>query len=151
MCDFLALRKQFFTSSIDESWDIDVDQVRKSNCQALVLNYPNNPTGKILKPSVLEELVEFANKKGIMIISDEPYSDYVLGDLPFKSILESGCSNYVLVTSLSKSYSMTGYRAGYAVSDEKTTARMSKINSKKMTSAPEFVQFAIKAAMGCDR
>ena len=46
---------------------------------------------------------------------------------------------------------MTGYRAGYAVSDEKTTARMSKINSMILTSAPEFVQYAIKAAMGCDR
>lgn len=151
MCDFLSLRKHFFNSNLENNWEIDIEAVSRSNCDALVLNYPNNPTGKILRSSAFEELVQLANKKRMLVISDEVYSDYVLGKARFKSILETECSRYILVTSLSKSYAMTGYRAAYAVSDEATTSKLTNLNGMIMTSAPEFVQYAVKAAMQCDK
>ncbi|MGI0092362.1 MAG: pyridoxal phosphate-dependent aminotransferase [Nitrososphaerales archaeon] len=151
LSQFMSYKTQFFRTRLEDGWSIDPDEVKKSDCNALVLNYPNNPTGKILDPRTFDELVQIAREKNMVLISDEVYSDYILdGSNRFKSVLEVTDLRYVLVTSLSKSYSMTGFRAGYIVSDDKTTAQLSKLNSLIMTSVPEFVQYAIIAAMECD-
>jgi aspartate aminotransferase len=151
LAEFLSLRARFFEGSLEEKWDVDLDEVRKGDCDAIVLNYPNNPTGKILGSKLFEELVNLARERNMLLISDEVYSDYILDKSKrFKSVLETKDLRYVLVSSLSKSYAMTGYRSGYLVSDEKTTARLSKLNGLVMTSTAEFVQYAIIAAMSCD-
>lgn len=151
LASFMEYQLKFFRGDIEKDWEIDLDGIRRSNCNLIVLNYPNNPTGKILDSDTFEKLVEVAREKKMTVISDEVYSDYVFDDRKrFKSILETNDLSYVFVTSLSKSYSMTGYRAAYAVSDEKTTAKMSRLNGLLMTSAPEFVQHAVIAALDCD-
>jgi aspartate aminotransferase len=149
--NFLSLPIQFFKSTLESGWEVDLDEVRRSDCKAIVLNYPNNPTGKILESKTFEELVQIANDKGMTIISDEVYSDYVLNPTKkFKSILEMPETKSIFLTSLSKSYAMTGFRAAYIVSDPLTIARMIKINSMIITSMPEFVQYGIIAALNCD-
>ena len=151
LANFLGYEIEYFQCSLDDDWDVDLDAIEKSGCNALVINYPNNPTGKILDAKSFECLVEIARRKHITIISDEVYSSFAYDDSKrFKSILETTDLNYMLVTSLSKTYSMTGYRAAYVISDEKTVSRMSKTNGLLMTSAPEFVQHAVVAAMSCD-
>lgn len=151
LAKFMGFKIRFFSTKIQDGWNIDLEEIRSSDCNAIVLNYPNNPTGKILGSDVFDGLVQIAREKKMTVISDEVYSDYVFNNAKqFRTILGTKDLNYVFVTSLSKSYSMTGYRAAYVVSDEKTTARMSKLNSLVMTSAPEFVQYAIIAALGCD-
>lgn len=151
LSSFLGFETEYFASSLDSNWNIDLDAISRSGCNALVINYPNNPTGKILDVKTLDELVEIARNKHITIISDEVYSSFAYEEEKrFKSILETRDLNYLLVSSLSKTYSMTGYRAAYLISDEKTVSRMSKTNGLIMTSAPEFVQYAVAAAMGCD-
>ncbi len=147
---FIGHQVQFFETRLEDGWDIDVDQIRNSDCNAIVLNYPNNPTGKILEDSVIRDLVQIASEKKMTVVSDEVYSDYVFGKKHFRSILETTGLHYILVTSLSKSYAMTGYRAAYLVSDEKTIQHIGRMNSMIMTSAPEFVQYAIVAALSCE-
>jgi aspartate aminotransferase len=151
LAKLLGYRTQFFPGKLENDWRLDLDEIKSSDCNAIVLNYPNNPTGKILDSKTFEALVQIAIEKGMTVISDEVYSDFIFNDKKrFRSVLQTKELNYVFVTSLSKSYSMTGYRAAYVVSDEETISRMSKLNSLVMTSAPEFVQYAIVAAMGCD-
>ncbi len=145
LSDFMSFPTTFFRTTLETSWNLAIDEVEKSGCNVLVINYPNNPTGKILDPKSFETLVEMARERGIRIISDEVYSDFVLNETRFKSVLETNC-DYIFSTSLSKSYSMTGYRAAYLISDEKTISRLIQMNSLVLTSAPEFVQYAAIAA-----
>ena len=151
MARFMGYPTQFFEGNLENDWNVDPDEIKRSDCNAVVLNYPNNPTGKILDPDTFEELIQIAIEKKLTVISDEVYSDYIFDNQKrFRSVLETSGLRYVFVTSLSKSYAMTGYRAAYVVSDEKTTSRMSKMNSLIMTSSPEFIQYAIIAALDCD-
>jgi aspartate aminotransferase len=150
ICNFLEHQIRFFTTSIERGWAIDPDEVRKSDCGALVLNYPNNPTGKILDLKTLEEIIEIAREKKMIVISDEVYSDYLLDpSKKYKSILETDLPNKIFVTSMSKSYAMTGFRAAYVVSDSTTISRMVKLNTMIITSMPEFVQYGMLAALDC--
>src|SRR5262249_18973640 len=143
---FMGMPITYFVTSMKQGWNVDLEEIKKSNCDALVLNYPQNPTGKILDLETFGELVEIANQKGMTIISDEVYSDYVLNpERHFKSILETPDTKYVFVTSLSKSYAMTGFRAGYVVSDPNTISSLTKLNGLIVTSMPEFVQYAVIA------
>jgi aspartate aminotransferase len=142
---------RFFKSSLDTDWNLDLDELSASDCNAIVLNYPNNPTGKILDLSTFEQLVQLAREKKMTLISDEVYSSFTFNEPKrFKSVLETSDLRYIFVTSLSKDYAMTGFRAAYAISDPKTISAMSRLNGLIMTSAPEFVQYAIVAAMECD-
>jgi aspartate aminotransferase len=147
---FMGYPTRFFQARLENDWNLDLDEIRRSDCTAVVLNYPNNPTGKILSGDAFDELIEIGKERKLTIISDEVYSDFVLNkERRFRSILETRGLHYVFVTSLSKSYSMTGYRAGYVISDAETTSLMGKLNGLIMTSAPEFVQYAILAALDC--
>src|ERR1700730_3327111 len=74
---FLSLPIQFFGSTLENDWDVDLDQIRESDCNVLVLNYPSNPTGKILDSQTFEKLVRIANNTQMTIISDEVYSAFV--------------------------------------------------------------------------
>jgi len=149
--NFLELPIQYFRGTLEGGWNVDPEEVRKSDCGAIVLNYPNNPTGKILDPKTFDEIVEIADEKGMTIISDEVYSDYVLdSSKKSKSILQTNSPKKLFVTSMSKSYAMTGFRAAYIVSDAATISRLIKINSMIITSMPEFVQYAMIAALGCE-
>ena len=145
---FLSFRTTFFNTNLENDWNLDLGDIEESGCNVLVINYPNNPTGKILNPKLFDALIVLASKLGIKIISDEVYSDFVLNESKFKSVLETGgSSDYIFTTSLSKSYSMTGFRAAYLISDEKTISRLSQLNGLVLTSAPEFVQYGAIAAL----
>lgn len=148
LSEFLSLRTVFFKTKIEDDWNPDLGEIEESGCNVLAINYPNNPTGKILNPKLFDALIELATKLGMKIISDEVYSDFVLNESRFKSVLETdGSFDYIFTTSLSKSYSMTGFRAAYLISDEDTISRLSKINGLVLTSAPEFVQYGAIAAL----
>ena len=147
---FMSFRSVFFPTSLENSWDLDLDAISRSKCNALVLNFPNNPTGKILDLKTFDQLIEIARNNDITIIGDEVYSDYILNEgAHFKSLLQVKDCKWIYATSLSKSYSMTGFRAGYVVADEATISKLESINSMIMTSAPEFVQYSVIAALQC--
>lgn len=142
---------RFFNGSLENGWTLDLDEIGSSDCSALVLNYPNNPTGKMLDRSTFEEIVQIATENNMTLISDEVYSNFTFNDQKrHNSVLETSDLRYIFVTSLSKDYSMTGYRAAYTISDDRTISIMSKLNGLIMTSAPEFVQYAIIAALSCN-
>ena len=152
LCKYMGFSSIFFPTKLENSWSPDLEAIRASKCDALVLNLPNNPTGKIFDAKTLDSLIEIAGEKRMTLVGDEVYSDYILNERAgFRSLLEANRRRcrYVFTTSLSKSYSMTGFRAGYVVSDEETVSRLAKISSLIMTSPPEFVQHALIAALQC--
>ncbi len=147
---FMNLPTTYFITILENSWNPEIDEIDRSECNSLVLNYPNNPTGKILDPKVFDRIVEVAKEKEITLISDEVYSDYIFnGETRFKSVLETDGCDYIFTTSLSKSYAMTGFRAGYIVADENTIKKLEKIASLILTSVPEFVQYGVIEAFKC--
>ncbi len=152
LSEFFSFRSVFFNTKLENDWNPDLDAIAESGCNVLMINYPNNPTGKILSPRLFDSLVELASEHDMKIISDEVYSDFVLNESRFKSMLQTeGSSDYIFTTSLSKSYSMTGFRAAYLISDKDTVSRLSQINSLVLTSAPEFVQYGAIAALKSGR
>jgi len=135
-------------TSLEDGWGPSVEKIEervRPNTRAIVLNYPSNPTGKILKPSLFREILEVANDHDLTVISDEVYDSYSFAPCP--SILEGGAERFILTSSFSKTWSMTGFRVGYAVCDGRQTAeKIAMLASLMYTSVPEFIQYgAIKA------
>ena len=85
-----------------------------------------------------------ANQHGLTVISDEIYNEYSYKPCP--SILEGGAEKFILTSSFSKTWAMTGFRIGYAVSSKEIIDKMLKIVSLVVTSVPEFIQYGAIAA-----
>ncbi|MEM3673096.1 MAG: aminotransferase class I/II-fold pyridoxal phosphate-dependent enzyme [Candidatus Bathyarchaeia archaeon] len=137
-------------AELENNWEPDLDALAENVnrlTKLIILNNPNNPTGKIISGDVLKQIVEIANDKGIYIMSDEVYSNFAFK--PFKSILEFPGCKFVFVNSFSKTFGMTGFRVGYAISDTETIKKMVKIQNLCLTSVPEFVQYAAIKALDC--
>src|SRR5207245_4943056 len=131
----------------EDGWRPSPEKIEKrirSNTKAIVLNYPSNPTGKIVKPSLFREILEVANEHNLTVISDEVYDSYSFAPCP--SILEGGADSFILTSSCSKTWAMTGFSVGYAVCDRESAEKIVRLASLMYTSVPEFIQYgAIKA------
>ena len=98
---------------------------------ALVINYPSNPTAHVATLDFYKEVVAFAKKHDIVILSDLAYSEiYFDGVLP-PSVLEvpGAMDNTVEFTSMSKTFSMPGWRMGFAVGNERLIAALTRVKS----------------------
>ena len=125
----------------------EVDQFLGPGVGTVVLNSPSNPTGTILSRELIHRVAQIAVERHVTVVSDEVYADYSYR--PHHSILqEPGCP-FFLVGSFSKSWAMTGFRIGYAVSDPASIRRMAKVQSLLLTNVPEFVQLAALKALEC--
>ncbi|MFH0702242.1 MAG: aminotransferase class I/II-fold pyridoxal phosphate-dependent enzyme [bacterium] len=100
--------------------------------KAVVINYPNNPLGATATRSYLKEVVDFARKRNILLISDLAYADMYFGDQePPASILEIEGAKDIAIEfhSLSKPYSMTGWRIGWACGNKDAVEILGKLKS----------------------
>jgi aspartate aminotransferase len=116
--------------------------------KAIILNTPSNPSGAVVSPGDLEAIVRLAHKNGIYVLLDECYVY-----LNFTGEIVSGASftdckeHIVVLGSLSKSYAMTGWRAGYALGPKPIIAAMSKLQSQSTSNTASMVQRASIAAL----
>ena len=117
--------------------------------KALLIGYPNNPTGAILSKEDLEAIARFAVKHDLIVISDEIYGDLTYGDT--KHICFAGLPEMkdrtILLNGFSKAYAMTGWRIGYALSNPDIIAAMTKIHQYTMLCAPITAQIAAVEAL----
>jgi aspartate aminotransferase len=137
-------------TSLEHNWEPNIDYFIKcinKSTKMIILNNPNNPTGKIFDAKLLKQIVDLAKEKNILILSDEVYSNFSFTQ--FKSILEFPECNQVFISSFSKKFGMTGFRIGYAISDSETIERMGRLQNLILTSVPEFVQHVAIAALDC--
>ncbi|MER0239218.1 LL-diaminopimelate aminotransferase [Fulvimarina sp. MAC8] len=98
---------------------------------AVVLNFPGNPTAYTATREFYKDVVDFAKKHEIIVLSDLAYSEIYFDDVPPPSILEVEGAMDVAVefTSMSKSYSMPGWRIGFAVGNERLCAALGRVKS----------------------
>ena len=121
--------------------------------KALILPFPNNPTGSIMRRGELEAVAEVLRGTDIMIISDEIYSEMTYGGEKHVSIAEiDGMrERTIVVNGFSKTYAMTGWRLGYACGPAPIIKIMTKIHQSAIMSAPTTSQYAaITALKECD-
>lgn len=119
----------------------------------LVLPFPNNPTGGIMRREHLEAIAEVLRGTDIMVLSDEIYAELTYGGERHVSFAEiDGMKERtVIVNGFSKSYAMTGWRLGYAVGPAPVIAQMTKVHQFAIMCAPTTSQYAaVEALKNCD-
>lgn len=114
----------------------------------LLLNYPNNPTGAILEESNLKEIARICIEKDIFVISDEIYSELCY-EMKHQSIasLPGMKERTLLINGFSKTFSMTGWRLGYACGPKGIIEQMTKIHQFAIMCAPTTSQYAAIEAL----
>lgn len=117
--------------------------------KALVLPYPNNPTGGIMTREQLYEIAKVLEGTNIVVISDEIYAELTYGDNKHFSIAQipSMRERTLIVSGFSKAYAMTGWRLGYACGNKDLIAAMTKIHQYAIMSAPTTSQYAAIEAL----
>ena len=118
--------------------------------RALILNSPCNPTGTLYTRETLEAVADVAKRHGFLVISDEIYEQLVYGETPFLSIVTAApeiADQTLVVNGVSKAFSMTGWRIGYAGGPKALIAAMAMIQSQSTSNPTSISQKAAVAAL----
>lgn len=121
--------------------------------KALILPYPCNPTGAIMERADLQALAEVLRDTNILVISDEIYSELTFSDKPHVSIasIDGMRERTAMINGFSKTFSMTGWRLGFACGPQQIISQLTKIHQFAIMCAPTMSQYAaIEALRGCD-
>lgn len=128
----------------------DIEKLVTPKTKMVIVNSPNNPTGSILSKESLQAIADIANKYDLSVLSDEIYEKLIYDDSVHYSIasLEGMKERTVLIHGVSKSYSMTGWRIGFAVSANKEfISAMIRVLQYTVTCANSFAQDGAEAAL----
>jgi acetylornithine aminotransferase len=118
----------------------------------LWLNYPNNPTGAVAPLSLYAEAAERCREHDVVLASDEAYSELWFGDAPPAGALQiDDLANVIVLQTLSKRSSMTGYRSGFAAGDPELIGALQRLRPAVGVTPQEFVQRASVVAWGDER
>ncbi len=111
--------------------------------KAILMSYPNNPTGAVLTREHMEQVAQIAEKYDLVVISDEIYERLVYGieHINFAT-LPNMLERTIVLSGMSKAYAMTGWRIGYATAPEPILAAMKKLHQYLIMSAPTMSQMA---------
>jgi aspartate aminotransferase len=141
----------YLETSEAESFRITAAAIERAitpRTKAIILNSPSNPAGSVVSQEDLERIVRLAHERGIYLLLDECYVY-----LNYAGKCVSGGSftwakeHLVILGSLSKTYAMTGWRAGYALAPKPVVANLSKLQSQSTSNAASIVQKAAVAAL----
>ena len=117
--------------------------------KALILPYPCNPTGAIMERADLEAIAAILRDTNILVISDEIYAELTFGEAPHVSIasIDGMQERVVLINGFSKTFSMTGWRLGYACGPKPVMEQLTKIHQYAIMCAPTTSQYAAIEAL----
>lgn len=116
--------------------------------KAIILSFPNNPTGAIMTKDELSEIVKVLKEKDIIVISDEIYSELTYqGDHVSIASFSEMKDKTILVNGFSKSFAMTGWRIGYVCANPIFIDAMKKIHQYAIMCAPTTAQYAVIEAL----
>ena len=138
-------------TTIENKWEPNINQIKdaiNSNTKMITLNYPNNPTGKVLPTKIQDDIVRLAKDHGLYVLSDEIYSQYSY--MEWKSILDYKYEKSIVTQSFSKSHAMTGFRIGYAIANPEIIDKMSKLEALCLTNVSEPIQYVALQALDAD-
>ena len=140
------------TLSADDNFRITADQLREKvtpRTKALMVNSPNNPTGRVITQDELDAIVEVALEHDLYVISDEIYESIIFdGRQHLSPAAQPGMAERTLtINGLSKSHAMTGWRLGWLAGPTPIMKLATQMNSQTVSSAANFTMHAAVAAL----
>lgn len=145
-----------FIETEETDFVLTADQVERAitdKTKLLIINSPNNPTGRVISGSEMTKIIELCASKGVYVITDECYLffAYPPGEVFTAAVLSPEIRQYVCIAgSFSKTFAMTGWRIGYTIANPEWTKAMVKLQSHSATHPTSFVQYACAEAMTHD-
>jgi aspartate aminotransferase len=124
----------------------EIEALMGPRTRVLIVNSPSNPTGKVVDRLTAEQLVRAAERHGVTVFSDEVYDEIVFNGAHV-SLAAMAPQSVVSIFSLSKTYSMTGWRVGYAAFPDWLAGTVAKLQETFISSLPVASQAAAMAAL----
>ena len=152
LCD---AKPQFITLH-EPDWHFDekeLTQTFNNKTKAIIINTPNNPTGKVFSREELQFIADLCLKWGVVAVTDEIYEHILYDGAKHISIasLPGMRDQTITINSISKTYSLTGWRVGWAIASATLTASIRKVHDFLTVGAPHPLQEAAAAALRIDR
>ena len=145
-----GIKVRTIKTTLETKWEPSVEQINNAineNTKMIVLNYPNNPTGKILSDELLASIIQTAKEHDLYVLSDEIYEDYYMSEQFQKEILAYRYEKSIVTKSFSKSHAMTGFRIGWVVAEPSIIDKMSKLQALSLTNVSEPIQYVALQAL----
>ncbi len=126
-----------------------VEEAVGPRSKLLIVNSPNNPTGAVVPPEEFSRIYEVCRRRGIWLLSDECYSHFTYGAARPYSIasIPNSKPHLIVIGSLSKTFSMTGWRVGYALAPQPLVEAMLKLQSQSTSNPTSISQHAALEAL----
>jgi aspartate aminotransferase len=136
----------------DDNWKITREILEASytpNSRALMVNSPNNPTGRVLEDAEFDAIVGFAKAHDLLVLTDEMYEKIIYDGRTHRSIAAypDMWERTLTFNGLSKAYAMTGWRVGYVAGPKAFINEIAKVHSHSVTQATSFAQAGAVAAL----
>ena len=143
-----GIKVRIIKTTLETKWEPSIEQINSTineNTKMIILNSPNNPTGKVFPEKLLDDIIQTAKNHDLYVLSDEIYSEYANND--WKSVLIYNYEKSIITKSFSKSHAMTGYRIGWIVADPSIIEKMSKLQALSLTNVSEPIQYVALQAL----
>ena len=152
LCD----AKPRFVTLHEPDWRFDEEELTRTfnnKTKAIIINTPNNPTGKVFSREELQFIADLCLKWGVIAVTDEIYEHILYDGAKHISIAShSGMRDQTItINSISKTYSLTGWRVGWAIASAPLTASIRKVHDFLTVGAPHPLQEAAATALRIDR
>lgn len=142
---------KYVESREDENFRVTASMIEAAmtdKTKAIILCSPSNPSGAVMDQADVDAIVRLGHERGVYVMLDECYAYLNFEGKPVSGASVTEAKEHVLVMgSLSKTYAMTGWRAGFALGPKSVIAAMSKLQSQSTSSTASFVQKASIAAV----
>lgn len=125
-----------------------IERAITKKTKMVIINSPNNPTGKVYREAEIKNLIDVLKKRNILLVSDEIYEKFIYDDKHFSPA--SLYKNTFTLNGFSKAYAMTGWRVGYAVGSKDIISEMMKLQQYTYVCAPSISQYAVLEAFKTD-
>ena len=150
---YVTLHEPTPSTSLGAGWSFDPDELAAAfneKTKAIIINTPNNPTGKVFSREELETIAALCRKWDAIAISDEIYEHIIYDGLPHVPIatIDGMADRTVTINGLSKTYSVTGWRVGWTISPPTLTGAIRKVHDFLTVGAPAPLQEAGAVALG---
>jgi len=123
----------------------DFEKYISEKTKLIIVNNPNNPTGRVFNLQEMSYLYELAKKYNLFILSDEAYSDFVINQDEFISFghLDIEKKHTIIINSISKNFGISGWRLGYLITNKKLINQILKINQHLITCPSTILEYYI--------
>lgn len=134
---------KFLKTDFSNNWQINIKKLTKlinNKTKAIIICNPNNPTSTIINSVIIKKIIALINQSNIKLIFDNAYKGLIFK--PQEKLKLTKLNNIIQIYSFSKTFAMTGFRLGYAITDKTLINQIIKFNQITITCVPQFIQEA---------